>query len=164
MLVLAVDQSTTCTGISIFRTSTKKLIYSDAFKPRGNTSDRKSYMVAIEIKRLIEMFRIDILVAEDIWLQPSGMKSNVNTHKVLGALLGMVKMSAMECNIKYEVIPPVTWKSYHGILKGKPTSKVQKAKAMEIVNNRYNIKDLKEDQAEAILIGSFYIDNFKETK
>lgn len=168
MHIMAIDQSTTCTGISIFETSKKELIFSSAYKPKGVNSYRKSYEVAKELIKLIEEYKIDILVLEDIWYQPKSVisdntnRSNVNTHKVLGALLGMVVMSSMIAGIKYEIISATTWKSYHGLLKGRPSSKVQKSRAIDLVNEKYNIKDLVEDQAEAVLIGSFYIDNLKK--
>lgn len=142
--VLALDQSTACTGFAIF--INQNLKKSGIYKPQGELFQRinktKEY-----IRELIQDYNIEYVFIEDIQYQ-----KNQKTYKILSNLQGVIINLLVELDISFEIIPPSRWKSWNGI-KGKKREQ-QKRNTIEKVKEIYG-KEALEDEADAICIGLY---------
>jgi Holliday junction resolvasome RuvABC endonuclease subunit len=142
--VLALDQSTACTGFAIF--INQNLKKSGIYKPQGELFQRinktKEY-----IRELIQDYNIEYVFIEDIQYQ-----KNQKTYKILSNLQGVIINLLVELNVEFEIIPPSRWKSWNGI-KGRKREQ-QKRNTIEKVKEIYG-KEALEDEADAICIGLY---------
>lgn len=166
---LSLDQSTTNTGWCIFKEG--KYHSSGSYSPVGNNSDDKIVDLFLFIENIIKKHDIRLFSLEDIYLsvfsQEKKVKGeNVNTHKVLGELLGTMKtLILLNKPTRLLIIPAVTWKASYGFLKRGYKSEQQKELAV-ITAKRLIGREATEDESEAILMAyyankEFY--NVKET-
>lgn len=87
-----------------------------------------------------------------------GVGNNVVTYKALAEVIGVITELLVELKIPYQLIPASTWRSGLGI-KGTQRA-VYKKNAQDYVARIYK-KQVPEDEADAICIGSHYIKNEK---
>lgn len=143
MIVLAVDQSTAKCGYAVYDTEAKRFLRTGAHDiPSNPNVDARISYIKQWLIRLIAYYKPQLIVSEDIQYQ-----NNQHTYKVLAELLGVICNTFYEGKMNYQIVPPVTWKSYCGI-KGK-NRKEQKKETIQMVRDEFNIL-ASEDEADAI--------------
>lgn len=151
MTVLALDQSSKCSGWSVFED--KKLLTFGYFTFDDENIGQRLFRIREEVKELIDKFKPNHVVFEDIQLQDN-IGNNIQTFKILAQVYGVISELLTELNIPYSIVLAGTWKSTLNI-KGR-TRPEQKKNAQLYVTNKYNIA-VTQDTADAICIGEHYI-------
>ena len=155
-VVLALDQSTSATGWSLWKE--EKLIDYGVYKPSGDRDKRINDMRAW-LEHKVEEISLDadvelVLVLEDIQLQ-----RNVDTYKVLAQLQGVLINVGFQMWKEHkvqgtEIYYAAEWKKTCNI-KGK-YSKDQKTSAMQHIADKYKLK-VTQDTCDAICLGEHHI-------
>lgn len=146
--ILSLDQSTSKTGFAIFEDN--KLIEYGVIRPSKKINDNNMISVFLKIVKKVEEEKPDIVLIEDVYLK-QGKTFNIQTHKTLSNLQGMLISYFILNQIEYQIIHPSTWKNK---VVGK--KKVSKEETQSFLNEKYEII-FKEDEADAICIGLSYI-------
>lgn len=176
-LVIALDQATQKTGISLWDKDNKKLLgYTLLICKKNNTIERIKTIKNTIISLIEEKQKLNLnieVVLEDIQYQDDTEENknklsfgqikdnsiekinNVKTFKVLAWLQGVLLIALSELNIKTSTIFASSWKSYCGI-KG-VTRNVQKQNSINFVKEKFNIQEITSDEADAICIGWTFI-------
>ena len=152
--LLALDQSSTTTGYSIFKNG--KPVVISHFTAKGTDLGSRLEQLRNKIIELINEYEIDEVVFEDIQLQDmtGGKDVGIKTFKVLAEVFGVVHELLTEMEMDYTIIPPIVWKSTFKIAgKGR---KAEKKLAQEYVLTTYGI-ECTEDEADATCIGAHLI-------
>ena len=102
------------------------------------------------IVKKIEEENPDLILIEDVYMK-KGKTFNVQTHKTLSNLQGMLIAYFMLSSIEYKVIHPNSWKNK---VIGK--KKISKEETQYFLNKKYS-KVFKEDEADAIAIGLYSV-------
>ena len=155
-MVLALDQSTTATGWSLFKD--EKLIDYGVFKPNGDRNKRINDMRSW-LEHKVEEISLDaslelVLVLEDIQMQ-----RNVETYKSLAQLQGVLINLGYIMEKKGKINRTVIyysseWKKTCGI-KGRLSAE-QKANAQQHIVDKYKVK-VTQDTCDAICLGEHHI-------
>ena len=145
--ILALDQSSRCTGFSVFKDG--KLFTYGKFTFEDVDLGERLCKIKNKVLELINNYDIDELIFEDIQLQ-SNVTQNVQTFKVLAEVYGLIDQVASELKIPHRSYLASSWKSQLGI-KGKDRAE-QKRNAQKYVMNTYGVK-CTQDEADAICIG-----------
>ena len=154
--ILNLDQSTKITGYSVFinnNLDTYGLLTANANEK--NPIERMKEMND-KIIALINNVKPDYIVLEQVQFQ-----NNYGTFQQLSQLQGVIMAYLFKINIGFNLIEPTAWKSCCGI-KGRKRIE-QKANTQKFVKERYKV-DVSEDEADAIGIGYWSINNVKATK
>lgn len=154
MIILALDQSSQVSGYSVFNNDI--LIKSGVFSITGELPSRL-IKIRKQVEKLIQEYHPDKVILEDIQLEEKQV-NNVRTFKALAQVLGVLSMYLTENKIDYEIVLASTWRSKLGI-KGKERS-VYKKNTQLYVQKKYN-KNVSEDEADAIAIGTYGIMDLK---
>lgn len=160
MKILSLDQSTSCTGYSIFDNG--ELIEYGALKPSKKLNDVNMYSMFLKIVELIEKTNPDKILIEDVYMKMQkiynkkekkvGTMFNVATHKVLSNLQGMLIAYFMLHQIEFEIIHPSSWQK---MIKKKGI--VNKDDTKSFVNEKYSINIKNDNISDSIAIGRFYL-------
>lgn len=155
-MILALDQSTTATGWSLFKNEV--LIDYGVFKPSGEKTKRINDM-RNWLEHKIEEISLDnnmelVLVLEDIQMQ-----RNVETYKVLAQLQGVLinvgfRMCKSEKITAMEIYYSSEWKKTCNI-KGRLSAE-QKKNAQNHIAEKYGVK-VTQDTCDAICLGEHHI-------
>ena len=157
MKILALDQSSKETGWSIFDSESKELLDFGLISINYSNLEKRLFYLREEVRKLIEKYNIEKVYLEDIQLQK--ITNGVTTYKVLAEVIGVLLELFYELNVSFELIFSTTWKSKLGI-KGSDR-KTQKANAKKYVEENYVLdKELAQDIADSICIGTYCINNF----
>lgn len=148
-IILALDQSSKVSGWSVFVDGS--LTNYGKFEFADSDIAIRLNKIRSKTKDLLQEYGANILVLEDIQLQPNVM-NNVQTFKVLAQVQGVLMELGVEIGIPTYIVPSVTWKSKLGV-KGKGRQE-QKKNAQLFVENTYGAK-VSSDTADAICIGTF---------
>lgn len=152
--VMGIDNATQNMGISIFDDG--KLVFQTLIKIGGsNFEDRIQTIFNMMEHQIIKEWEPDYMIFEDIQYQ-----NNYQTYKKLAMLLGLLIVAAQNAGVKWEVVPPVTWRSHFGISGKRETVKKQ---AISKIATMYQL-DVTDDIAEAILIGQYYVEKILAIK
>lgn len=106
--ILSLDQSTSKTGFAIFEDN--KLIEYGVIRPSKKINDNNMISVFLKIVKKVEEVKPDIVLLEDVYLK-KGKTFNVQTHKTLSNLQGMLISYFILNQIEYQIIHPQTWKN-----------------------------------------------------
>lgn len=149
-VILSLDVSTTATGFAV-------LVGRD-IKCSGTLSSKDSdwlgrvrsmYNV---LSTIGTMYKFTHVVIED-----SYFSKNIKTVKKLcmaqGLLLGAFPQA------KLVQVYPTTWKSYYGLTKGGSKRKEQKQTSLSILDTMKIVSNGTDDEADAILMGLYVVDN-----
>lgn len=147
--ILALDQSSRCSGFAIFKNN--QLVTSGTFTFSDDSIPERLVKIRNKVQSLIIDYQIDKVILEDIQLQ--NQTNNVATYKTLAEVLGVLEELCAELNIPHEVIYSTSWKAGLNI-KGKDRA-TQKRNAQDFVAKTYNLK-VSQDESDAICIGTFY--------
>lgn len=142
-VILALDQALGGnTGYSVFNKDTQELVAYGKYSG-GTLLGCKDKLV-----ELLEEWEPEFVLLEDIQQQ-----RNVQTFKLLSALLGVLQVALEERGIKHEVVHVQRWRAKNSInARNRAEAKKQ---AQKLIEELYGIK-VSADISEAILIGRFY--------
>ena len=163
MRILSIDQSSTCTGLSIFEyfyleEDDYKLIWHDKYKPIGSDFEDKMLDLTNYISRIIDCEDIDLVLLENVQAQ-----SNINTHKKLCMLLGSLIKTVDIHNLNYMIIASSTWRKLLHTKKGMQRKELKQL-AQNYVFDKFGI-EVSEDEADSICIACYYFENiFQENE
>lgn len=150
-MILALDQSTNATGFAVFNKE-GKYIYSGVYKTKSVNIDGKILELTDYIHYLIDRFNISHVIMEDVQQQ-----SNAKTFKHLSMILGACVKQCLLCDVTHTIVTPTTWRAYLGI-KTRPRPDA-KAGAKLYALMQYGVDCKKDDESDAICIGSWYVAN-----
>lgn len=153
MILLALDQSSKCSGYAVFNNDT--LITYGKFTFEDTDIGIRLMKIRNKMKELVDQYHPDEVAFEDIQ-QQDNIKNNVQTFKILAQVQGVVYELLTELKIPHKCILAATWKSTLGI-KGK-TRPEQKRNAQQFIIDKYKIKPT-QDEVDSICIGEHYIKN-----
>lgn len=158
-LTLSLDVSTTGTGWAVFDGST--LIQSGVSKPKQKSFYERAKAIASELKtiqlRAIQEYDKpfeDIVVEQNTVLGPnqqSSIKIGIATGVILGRLLSE----------EVYFVNVSTWRKYWKFSYKDRSKKSMKQQSVLTVLREFN-KQVKDDEADAILIGSYFVNIGKE--
>lgn len=157
MNYLFLDLSTASTGWCAANDKDNKMAYGCIQSASANILKRMQVM-ATSIAKLIEEYKIDKIIAEDVHLD--GFK-NTHTYKVLTQLSGVVLVKAFEVNpkIQYDYMLPNSWRSKIGIHTGRGIKReTLKKEDIKYVFDKYGIT-VNDDVADAIALKDGYFNS-----
>ena len=157
MKLLALDQSSRCSGWAIF--DDEELVNSGTFTLKSDDIGERLVDYKKHVEKLICDNEIEEIAFEDIQMQ--NQINNVQTFKILAEIFGVTQEYLVEQGYFYHVVSSNTWKSQLNI-KGKQRVE-QKKNAQAYVLEHYN-KKVSQDEADAICIGSCVILQNKKKK
>lgn len=182
MKIVALDQSSTATGVSIFVDG--KLIKYCLIKPKVSKKvnslvkeyDKDTHIYSLKMPEEmygVTLLRItaitdllegifkkekpDIVYFEDIFenRNPKGFKS-------LARLQGFIAHLCHLLDIPYKIVEESKWISSWGKYSNKTKREVRKAEVMQKVNDLYGLNITVDDLSDSIGIGKYAIENEKE--
>lgn len=150
-ILIALDESTTCTGYAVFNDS--ELIKHGLFALKSkDVLERVSYIME-EIEKLIKTYKPDNMVIEDVQIT-----MNAATAKSLLGLQFMIEVYAHRNNISCETYRTTKWRKILGLSNSRSLDrKAKKQETINYVKDKYGIDVLKDDESDAIAIGTAYL-------
>lgn len=145
--ILALDQSTSSTGYSVFRFG--KIIESGTLRShvgiKENNFHERINDMGEQINKLAKRINPSVVVIEDVQFQ-----RNYGVYKRLANLQGVIYAYLYQLNIPCFTVEVTKWKTFFGV---KSRGRVnQKQETRELVNKIYGLI-VQEDEADAIGIG-----------
>lgn len=147
--VIGCDQATQHFGISVFDDGI--LVFYDCIEFQGELDCRYAKIYAF-MESVIENWKPDFVVIEDIQLQKSSAIGGYTAFKVLGGLLGIMKAVLRKHEVEYVEVLNKVWQAKFMI--GGKDRATQKANVIKKVKSMFDI-DVNDDTADAILIGKY---------
>lgn len=150
-ILIALDESTTCTGYAVFNDS--ELIKHGLFALKSkDVLERVSYIME-EIEKLIKTYKPDNMVIEDVQIT-----MNAATAKSLLGLQFMIEVYAHRNNISCKTYRTTKWRKILGLSNSRSLDrKAKKQETINYVKDKYGIDVLKDDESDAIAIGTAYL-------
>lgn len=146
--ILAFDQASITSGWSAYDDG--ELVKYGYWTSDGNHSTDRIMKTKHWFANMIQTWKPDLVVLEDIQLQKFDGGEQVVTYKKLAHLQGVLENYCYENGYIYKVVPAATWRA-HSQVKGKTRSD-KKRSAQLIVKSLYDM-NVTQDEADAILIG-----------
>lgn len=158
-LTMSLDVSTTGTGWAVFDGST--LVQSGAIKPKSKSFYERGCLMTNELKmiqlRAIESYKKPF---EDIVVEKNSvMGPNQQSMIKIGIVTGMILGRLVADEIYFVNVS--TWRKYWKFSYKDRSKKSMKKQSIETVEREFN-KAVKDDEADAILIGSYFVNFGKE--
>lgn len=148
MRVMVTDQSTRCTGVSIYEDG--KYVCSemiDMSKSKLGT-DERSFTMAKAIWGLIDKYKPSHLVIEDTQ-QQNNVKTVITLARLQGAILGYAEAHG----VKVHILLPSRWRAALSYSQGPKVKRQElKQQSIDYVKEHYGL-DLPEDICESICMG-----------
>lgn len=150
-ILIALDESTTCTGYAVFDDG--ELIEHGLFSLKSkDVLERVSYIME-EIEELIETYKPNNMIIEDVQIT-----MNAATTKSLLGLQFMIEVYAHRNNISCETYRTTKWRKILGLSNSRALDrKEKKQETIDYVKDKYGIEILKDDESDAIAIGTAYL-------
>lgn len=150
-ILIALDESTTCTGYAVFDNG--ELIKHGLFSLKNkDVLERVSYIME-EIENLIKTYKPNNMVIEDVQIT-----MNAATAKSLLGLQFMIEVYAHRNNISCETYRTTKWRKILGLSNSRSLDrKAKKQETINYVKDKYGIDVLKDDESDAIAIGTAYL-------
>lgn len=155
MKILAIDPSTTSTGVATFEG--EKITYWGRFAPSKDLDViLRSFEIAKKIEQLIEVDKPDLIVIE------TPFSRNRHGLEVQNRMIGMLEFVFCEKEIPFEYVHPKSIYRIFG-LKGNAKREEKKEVSIKFINETFklNLSAKDDDIADAIVIGLYQI---KENK
>ena len=151
--ILCVDQAKTC-GWALFEN--KKLVGHGVYTLGDSKGTYEDILFPARqfVSSLIAQTKAEMVVIEDIQYQ-----SNQQSFKKLAMLMGSLVALFKENETLFDIVPPTRWKGFAGI-KGRKREE-QKANTVDFVNKKFKLKLLSEDEADAIAMGYYAVNNIE---
>lgn len=158
-LTLSLDVSTTGTGWAVFDGST--LVRSGVIKPKPKSFYERAKIMASELKtvQLIALQKYDKPFNDIVIEKNSVMGPNQQSMIKIGIVTGMILGRLVADEIYFVNVS--TWRKYWKFSYKDRSKKSMKQQAIATVLNEFN-KAVKDDEADAILIGSYFVNFGKE--
>lgn len=159
MVVVSFDQSTRCSGYTVFENG--EYVCSgvvDLSKSKLDT-DRRSFEMAKRLWKILKEYKPQHLVIENVQ-----QMSSVQTVIILARLQGMIIGYAEAHKIEVHILQPAQWRSALGYKQGPRVKRAElKQQSIDYAKNTYGVK-LPEDEAESLGINAaaHIIYNFTE--
>lgn len=157
--ILAFDQAANTSGWSVFDDLT--LVKFGKWTSSGSHSTEKIAQTKHWVANMIQTWKPDLVVFEDIQLQKFDGGEAVVTYKKLAHLQGVLKNYCYENGIIYKIVSPSTWRAFNNI-RGKERND-KKKNAQILVKTLYDIQ-VTQDEADAILIGRWAADDGQQNR
>ena len=109
-------------------------------------------------KNLLDIFAV--YMPNSIYIEETVVNRNVQVQRYLTRLQGVVYGWCIANNREFNTMRPSEWRKLVGIDTGKKKRKELKEVALKIAMTEFNIDDINDDTAEAILIGKAAINRF----
>ena len=146
--ILAFDQASITSGWAVY--DDDEMIKYGHWTSNGTNSTDRIAKTKQWIASMIQFYKPNLIIFEDIQLQKFDGGEQVLTYKKLAHLQGVLENYCYENGFIFKVVPPATWRA-HNKVKGKSRSD-KKRSAQIIVKELYDI-EATQDEADAILIG-----------
>lgn len=147
--ILAFDQASGTSGWAVY--DDQELIKYGAWTSDGNHSTEKIMKTKNWVANMIQMWKPDLVIFEDIQLQKTERgEEQVLTFKKLAHLQGVLKNYCYENGYIFKIVPPATWR-VHSQVKG--TNRTDKKKSAQLIVKKLYDMNVTQDEADAILIG-----------
>lgn len=155
-VILSLDLSTSSTGWAVFEVESKEMLSSGVIRPK----EKDFFARAIMMRDFLQESVLNEYTVVNLALEDLSVIHNQQTLKklaiVMGVILSMFQPKQIHyCNVK-------KWRSYYQYASLKRDEAKEKAKELVIsyYPDKANIK-LKDDEAEAILIGKYFVENIQ---
>lgn len=152
--ILVFDQASITSGWAVF--DDEKLIKYGAHTSEGESSTEKIAKTKYWVASMIENWKPDEVVFEDIQLQKGTNTETFNgdmgvtTYKKLAHLQGVLMNYCYEKKVVFRIAAPATWRT-HSDVKGR--YRTDKKKSAQLKVKKFYDVSVTEDEADAILIG-----------
>ena len=154
MYILALDASTKSTGLAIF--NNKEFLGKGCITASSTDLFKRIHKIVDSIDEVIANAGIEEIVMEEVI--PDHQK-NTQTFKALMYLQAaiMIMVHDKYPKIKVELIYPGSWRSQAGIKIGRGVKRETLKEAdIRRAKELFNVEQLNDDEADAILIGAVY--------
>ena len=152
MIILALDQATVNTAYSVWVNS--KLITHDKVTADEKIKDyRRSLQMVDLVMKKVEEYKPDLVVLEGAF-----SNGNIKTFGMLSCLRGMTMERLKDEGYKFEIVEPVTWKSFAKIKGKRPEQKKQSIALAERIFGLELFDD--DDIADSINIGCWAVNKY----
>ena len=146
--LIALDESTTCTGYADFDDG--ELIEHGIFSFKSKDVLERVSLIMEEIENLIDTYKPDNMIIEDVQIT-----MNAATAKSLLGLQFMIEVYAHRNNISCETYRTTKWRKILGLSNSRSLDrKAKKQETIDYVKDKYGIDVLKDDESDAIAIGT----------
>ena len=150
-ILIALDESTTCTGYAVFEDN--ELIEHGIFSFKSKDVLERVSLIMEEIEELINVYKPNNMVIEDVQIT-----MNAATAKSLLGLQFMIEVYAHRNNIPCETYRTTKWRKILGLSNSRSLDrKAKKQETIDYVKEKYGIDVLKDDESDAIAIGTAYL-------
>lgn len=150
-ILIALDESTTCTGYAVFGDG--ELIEHGNFSFKSKDVLERVSLIMEEIEELIKTYKPDNMVIEDVQIT-----MNAATAKSLLGLQFMIEVYAHRNNISCETYRTTKWRKILGLSNSRALDrKAKKQETIAYVKDKYGIEILKDDESDAIAIGTAHL-------
>ena len=150
-ILIALDESTTCTGYAVFDNG--ELIKHGIFSFKSKDVLERVSLIMEEIENLINTYKPNNMVIEDVQIT-----MNAATAKSLLGLQFMIEIYAHRNNISCETYRTTKWRKILGLSNSRSLDrKAKKQETIDYVKDKYGIDVLKDDESDAIAIGTAYL-------
>lgn len=150
-ILIALDESTTCTGYAVFDDG--ELIKHGIFSFKNKDVLERVSLIMEEIEELIKTYKPNNMVIEDVQIT-----MNAATAKSLLGLQFMIEVYAHRNNISCETYRTTKWRKILGLSNSRSLDrKAKKQETIDYVKDKYRIDVLKDDESDAIAIGTAYL-------
>lgn len=159
-LTLSLDISTTGTGWAVFDSST--LVQSGVIKPKPKSFYERAKIMASELKmvQLRALQKYDKPFDDIVIEKNSVMGPNQQSMIKIGIVTGMILGRLVADEIYFVNVS--TWRKYWKFSYKDRSKKSMKQQAIATVLNEFK-KQVKDDEADAILIGSYFVNSGLES-
>lgn len=157
--ILAFDQASITSGWSAY--DGDELIKFGHWTSDGQNSTDRIMKTKFWFANMLQTWKPDLVILEDIQLQKFDGGEAVVTYKKLAHLQGVLENFCYENGYIFKVVPPATWRAYSKI-KGKSRSDKKKS-AQIVVKGLYDL-NVSEDEADAVLIGRWAVHDQKQNE
>ena len=148
--IMSIDQSTSKSGYAIF--TNRQLAEWGIIRPSKKIHKVNMISVFLRVREKIEKENPDLILIEDVYMK-KGKKFNIDTHKKLSNLQGMLIAYFVLNSLEYKIISPNSWMN-----KVVGINHCSKEDTQNFLNKKYSIV-FKEDEADAIAIGLYCVCN-----
>ena len=162
MKILAIDASSKSSGFAVFEGP--ELIYSCCKTASSSDLINRIEKMADYTQQIIIMYPdIELIIMEEVL--PDAAGHNMQTHRALMWLQAAIaiRMHNVYPDIKIEYIYPSSWRAAVGIKTGRGITRTTlKKKDIELAESLFDLEEINDDRADAILIGyGHYLLNHK---
>ena len=148
MRVLSCDQSTKITGWAVFEDGQYVKSGVIDLHLSKETTEKRSEKMAVEICKLIEGNKPDVVVIEEV-----AMQSNAQTLKLLARIQGVAIGFCAAHNIPLHIIEPTRWRAALNYRQGSKVKRNElKEQSLNFVKNKLGLNIKSEDENEACAI------------